>query len=168
MQETAQQYTQRLLSYVEGKDALKMQQSAPAKLAKLIKGKKKAQLMKRPGPGKWSAAEILAHLADAEIAIAWRLRQVLSTDRVAIQAYDQDKWAATFNYARRDPRESLERFEVLRAANVALLRSVPRKLWDNYGIHEERGNESAAHLARMVAGHDVNHLQQMERILKAR
>jgi hypothetical protein len=47
-----------------------------------------------------------------------------------------------------------------------LLKSVPRKLWDNYGVHAERGNESVSHVIKMVAGHDLNHLQQMERILK--
>src|SRR5882724_10016593 len=114
MQETAQQYTQRLLSYSEGKDALRLQQAAPKKLAALIKGKNKKQLSRRPAPGKWSVAEIAAHLADAEIVIAWRLRHILSSNGAPIQAYDQDSWASTFNYARRDPRRSLESFRTLR------------------------------------------------------
>src|SRR6267142_2271543 len=149
MPETAQQYTQRLLGYVEGKDSLRTQQGTPAKLASLIKGKKSAQLKKRPAPGKWSVAEIMAHLADAEIAISWRLRQVLSSNGVPIEAYDQDSWAKTFDYARRDPRQSLESFRILRETNITLLKTVPRKLWDNYGVHSERGNESVAHIARM-------------------
>jgi hypothetical protein len=60
----------------------------------------------------------------------------------------------------------LNSYRTLREANVALLKSVPRKLWDNYGIHQERGNESVSHLVKMVAGHDLNHLQQIEKILK--
>lgn len=167
MQETVQQYTQRLLSYGEGKDPLRSQQAAPARLAALLKGKTGKQLMRRPAPDKWSVAEIVAHLADAELAIAWRLRQVLTNNAIPIQAYDQDLWATTFNYARRDPRKSLANFRALREANLALLKSVPRKLWDNYGVHAERGNESVNHVVRMVAGHDLNHLQQVERILKA-
>jgi hypothetical protein len=87
-----------------------------------------------------------------------RLRQVLATNAISIQAYDQDIWAKTFNYARRDPRESLANFHTLREANVALLKSVPRKLWENYGVHAERGNESVNHVVKMVAGHDLNHL----------
>ncbi len=166
MQETPQVYTQRLLSYTEGKDPLRLQQAAPKKLAALIKGKKKQQLTRKPAPDKWSVAEIMAHLADAEIAISWRLRQVLSTNGVSIEAYDQDSWARTFNYARRDPRQSLENFRLLRESNLALLKAAPRKLWDNYGVHSERGKESVAHIARMVAGHDVNHLQQVERVLR--
>ena len=168
MQETAQEYTQRILSYGEGKEPLRLQQAAPKKLAALIKGKNSKQLMRRPAPDKWSVAEIAAHLADAELAISWRLRQILANNAISIQAYDQDAWARTFNYAKRDPRESLANYRALREANVALLKSVPRKLWDNYGIHQERGNESVSHVVKMVAGHDLNHLQQIEKILKAK
>jgi hypothetical protein len=168
MPETAPQYTQRLLSYIEGKKPLQLQKAAPRKLAVLLKGKSKKQLTRRPAPDKWSAAEIAAHLADSEIAISWRLRQILSKNGIPIQAYDQDSWATTFDYAHRDPKLSLEMFRVLRGNNIALLKSVPGKLWDNYGVHEERGHESIAHLVRMVAGHDLNHLQQIERILKQR
>jgi hypothetical protein len=166
MQETVQEYTQRLLSYAGDKDPLRLQQAAPAKLAALLKGKTGKQLTQRPAPDKWSVAEIVAHLADAELAISWRLRQVLTTNAIPIQPYDQDLWARTFNYARRDPRQSLANFRALREANVALLKSVPRKLWENYGVHAERGNESVNHVVKMVAGHDLNHLQQVQRILQ--
>ena len=166
MQETPVQYTQRLLSYSEGKEPLALQQTTPKKLAALLKGKTKKRLMRRPAPGKWSVVEIVAHLADAEIAISWRLRQILSSNAIPIQAYDQDRWATALDYAHRDAKQSLEDFRVLRNSNVALLKAVPRKLWENYGIHQERGNESVAHIVRMTAGHDVNHLQQMENILK--
>jgi DinB superfamily len=166
MQETVQEYTQRLFSYVESRDPLRLQQAAPKKLAALIRGKTRKQLSRRPGPDKWSITEIMAHLADAELAISWRLRQVLSNNAIPIQAYDQDLWARTFDYSRRDPRQSLSTYGALREANLALLKSVPRKLWDNYGVHQERGNESVSHIMRMTAGHDLNHLRQVEAILK--
>jgi hypothetical protein len=168
MPETAQQYTERLVGYTEQKDALRLQQDAPKKLAVLLKGKKKPQLTRRPAPGKWSVAEIVAHLADAEIAISWRLRQILSKDGVALQAYDQDSWAAAFNYGRRDPKDSLAQYTALRNANVELLKSVPRKLWENHGMHAERGRETVTHMVRLAAGHDLNHLQQIEAILRKR
>ena len=168
MQETPQQYTQRMLSHSEGKNPLQLQQAAAKKLAALIKGKNKKQLAKQPAPGKWSVAQILAHLADAEIAIGWRLRQIAATNGVTLQAYDQDAWASTFDYAHRDPKQSLEAFRVLRDANVALLKGLPKNLWENYGIHQERGNESLTHVVRMIAGHDLNHIEQVERIVKAK
>jgi uncharacterized damage-inducible protein DinB len=168
MQETPQQYTQRILSHSQGQDSLRLQQTAPAKLAKLIKGKTKAQLQRRPAPDKWSVAEILAHLADAETVISWRIRQVLGASGQAIQAYDQNVWARTFEYAKRDARQSLATYTALREANVALLKRIPKKLWDNYGIHSERGQESVTHIVNMVAGHDINHRLQVEAIVKAR
>lgn len=166
MQETPQQYGQRLLSYAGNSDPLRVQQATPKKLAVLLKGKTKKQLTRTPAPGKWSVAQIVAHLSDGEIVISWRLRQILTSNAVSIQAYDQNAWAATFDYARRDPLQSLELFRTLREANIRLVKSVPRKLWDNYGVHRERGNESIVHVVRMVAGHDVNHLKQIEAILK--
>jgi hypothetical protein len=166
MPETVQQYTQRILKYSEGQEPLRIQQTTPRKLAALLRGKTKKQLMRRPAPGKWSVGEIIAHLADSEIAISWRLRQVISSNGVSLQAYDQDAWANTMDYAHRDPRQSLERYRVLREANVALLKNIPKTVWDNYGLHQERGNESVTQIARMAAGHDVNHLRQVENILK--
>src|SRR5215472_5029456 len=168
MSETVQEYTSRLVSYADSKDPLRLQRAAPKRLAQLIKGKTRKQLTRKPSPEKWSIAEIVAHLADAEVAIAWRLRQILSNNAISIQAYDQDAWANTVNYARRDPRQSLAYFTSLRAANLTLLKAVPRKLWDNYGVHQERGNETVSRVVRMVAGHDINHLQQIEAILKGK
>lgn len=166
MQETPQQYTQRMLGYTEGQEPLRIQQTAPKKLAALIRGKKKTQLTRRPAPGKWSVAEIMAHLADAEVVVSWRLRQILSSNGVPLQAFDQDVWATAFDYAHGDPKQSLERYRILRESNITLLKKVPKQLWDNYGVHQERGNESVAHMVRMIAGHDVNHLRQVENILK--
>ena len=165
MTETVVEYTQRLLSYSEGSDPLSIQASTADKLAGLIGDRSREQLFRAPAPGKWSIAQIMAHLADAELAIAWRLRQILSSNGVPLQAYDQDSWASTFNYAERDPRESLATFRALRAADLALLRSVPKALWDNYGMHQERGKETIHHMATMTAGHDLNHLRQIEKIV---
>ncbi len=166
MPETVPQYVDRLLGYTGSLDPLKLLTAAPARIAKLLKGKDRKRLMRRPAPGKWSVAEVLAHLADAELAIGWRLRQILSSDGVALQAYDQDAWANTFGYAKRDPRTSLATYAAIRAANVLLLKSVPRQLWENHGTHAERGRETVAHMMRLAAGHDLNHQQQIERIVK--
>jgi len=168
MQETPQQYTQRMLKNSEGKDPLKIQRASAGKLASLVRGKSKKQLTRRPAPDKWSVAEILAHLADAEIVVAWRLRQVLCSNGANLQPFDQNVWASTLDYAHRDPKQSLEMYRVLREGNLALLKRIPASLWDNYGMHQERGQESVSHITRMLAGHDINHIGQVERILKAR
>jgi uncharacterized damage-inducible protein DinB len=164
--ETPQQYTQRILANTVDQEPLRVQQTTAKKLSTLIQKLNKKHLTRRPAPGKWSIAEILAHLADTELAGGWRMRMILSQNGTPVQAFNQDAWANTFNYAQRDSKTSLETFRMLRENNLALLKSVPKNLWDNYGIHEERGKESITHIVRMFAGHDLNHLQQIERIVK--
>jgi len=166
MQETAQQYIQRILGHIEGKDPLRVQRETPKKLQNIIKPLSKQQLTRRPEPGKWSIAEILAHLADTELVGGWRMRLILGSNGVSVQPFDQDVWAETLGYSRRDPKVSLETFRVLREANLAMLKSLPKNLWENYGMHQERGKETIAHIVRMFAGHDLNHLAQIENIRK--
>jgi len=166
MQETPQQYIQRMLNHSQGKDPLRLQQSTARRLATLVKGKNKKQLTRRPAKDKWSIAEIIAHLADAELVIGFRLRLILASNGTPIQAFDQDAWAETFNYGRRDPKLSLETFRLLRENNLKLLNSVPRRLWENYGQHQERGKETVEHIVKLIAGHDLNHLAQIEAIAK--
>jgi len=166
MQETAEQYIHRILGYVEGQDAIKVQRATAAKLRKAISGFTSKQLKWRPEPAKWSIAEIIAHLADAEIVASWRMRSVIGENGVTIQPFDQDAWASAFKYQGRDAKKSLEVFRVLRENNLAMLNEIPRETWENYGMHLERGKESIAHLARMFAGHDTNHVLQVEGIVK--
>jgi DinB superfamily len=165
MQETAQQYIQRILGHVEGQDPIKVQKSTAAKLHKLSKGLTPKQLRWQPEPGKWSIAEILAHLADVEIVASWRMRSIIGSDGITIQPFDQDAWASVFQYSKRDPKQSLEIFRVLRENNLMMLKSLPPEAWEKHGMHLERGKETIAHLARMFAGHDTNHVSQIERIV---
>jgi hypothetical protein len=164
MPETAQQYIQRILSHVEGHDAIKVQRATAAKLKKLIQGRAARELKWKPDPSKWSMAEIVAHLADVEIVASWRLRSVIGANGTAIQPFDQDVWASVFQYGKSDTKRSLEVFRVLRENNLAMLKALPPATWDNYGMHAERGKETIAHLARMFAGHDTNHIRQIESI----
>ena len=165
MSETAQQYTQRILADAQGQDPLKLQSATPKKLARLVKGVPTAKLRKRPSPDKWSVAEILAHLADVEIVVGWRMRSILGAPGTPIQAFDQDAWVMAGHYAKRDPRKSIEQHRAVREANLALLKSLSSDQWKHYGQHAERGQESIERIVGMIAGHDVNHLRQIERIL---
>jgi len=165
MKETPQQYTQRVTSYVEGKQSITVQSATAKKLERLIKGVSTAKLRKRPAPDKWSVGEILAHLADTEIVGGFRMRLILGAPGTPMAAYDQDSWAIAGHYAKRDPRKSVEQFRAVREANLALLKSLTPDQWKHYGMHAERGQESIEHIAHMFAGHDINHLRQIEQIL---
>ncbi len=167
MPETPQQYTQRILGNVAEQDPVKVQAATPKKIGRMVEGASAAKLRKRPSPGKWSVAEIVAHLADVEIVVGWRVRLILGSPGVAIQAFDQDSWVAALHYDKRSPRESLAQLRALREANLALYKSLSAEQWKHYGMHSERGEESVEHIVRMIAGHDLNHLRQIEQILKA-
>jgi hypothetical protein len=165
MSETVQQYTQRILANAQGQDPIKVQSATNKKLVRLIKGVPTAKLRKRPAPEKWSVAEILAHLADVEIVIGWRMRSILGDPGTPVQAYDQNAWVIAGQYNKQDPRKSIELHRVVREANLSLLKSLSPDQWKHHGQHAERGQESIEHIVRMVAGHDVNHIHQIERIL---
>lgn len=168
MKETVQEYIQRIQGKVSGKDPLRVQASTPKMLASLIKRATPAKLRKRPAADKWSVAEILAHLADAEIVTGWRLRSILGAPGTQIQAYDQEAWAAAGRYEKRDPRKSLEHFRVLREANLALLKSLSPEQWKHSGMHAERGEESVERITLTIAGHDINHLEQIQHLVSKR
>lgn len=167
MNETPQEYVHRILGYLAGKDPLKVQGRTAKRLGRLINGVSPSALRARPAPGKWSVAEILAHLADTEIVGSWRIRAILGAPGTALQPFDQDAWVAAGHYDRRHPRQSLELFRVLREMNVALFRALTPEQWRHHGVHGERGVETVEHMVRLYAGHDLNHTQQIERILAA-
>ena len=165
MNETPQQYTQRIVSHTEGKQPLQVQAATAKKLERLIKGVPTAKLRKRPAPDQWSVSEILAHLSEAEIAGGFRMRMILGAPGTPVAAFNQDAWVVSGHYAKRDPRKSLELFRALREGNLVLLKSLTPDQWKHYGMHAERGQETIEHMVRMFAGHDLNHLKQIEGIL---
>ncbi|MGB7284836.1 MAG: DinB family protein [Candidatus Acidiferrum sp.] len=165
MKETPQEYSQRIMKTIEGKDPFKTQSATPKKLESLVRRAQVSKLRKRPAPDKWSVAEILAHLADTEIVVGWRIRSILAAPGTPIQAFDQDAWAAAGNYGKRDPRKSIEQFRAIREANLALFKSLTPEQRKRYGLHAERGEESLDRILHMMAGHDINHLKQIESIL---
>ena len=90
---------------------------------------------------------------------------ILSSPGVAIQAFDQNAWASAFRYADQDASASLGLFRVLRESWLNLVAGVEETWLDRYGVHQEPGEETVRHLLRLYAGHDLNHLLQISRIL---
>src|SRR5712672_1936031 len=104
MQETVEQYKQRIMANLGGQDPMRVQSKTFGKIEKLVKRAPAAKLKKRPAPGKWSVGEILAHLADCEMVTGYRMRSILGAPGTPIPAFDQDKWAEAGNYAKRNPK----------------------------------------------------------------
>lgn len=165
MAETIEQYKARILRTLGGRKPLEVQAETPVRLEKLVAGASPAKLAHKPSPEKWSVNEVIAHLADAELVVAYRIRTILGAPGGPITAYDQDKWAETGNYVGSDARESLETFKALRKSNLRLMKSLKPEQWKLFGIHSERGEESVERVAEMMGGHDLNHLKQIEALL---
>lgn len=159
-------YQTRLQSYIEGRDVLQMQRETPQLLTELIRGADEETLRRSPAPGKWSVAEIIAHLADDEVATYWRYRQMIENPGCALAGFDQDAWAQMGRYNTAIAEESLQFFRLLREANLRLLDGLSPQQWDCWGVHAERGRITVTELARHMAGHDVNHINQIRHILR--
>ena len=166
MAETFQEYRRRVLSYLGDQDPLEVQRATPSELARRLDGVADSDLVRRPRAEKWSIVEIVAHLADAELAMGWRLRNMLANPGVILTWWDQAQWAEKFGYAKRDVKQSVATFTALRESNLRLLRTVPRARWvECYGVHEVRGRQTVDEFVTMEAAHDLNHLRQIDAIL---
>ena len=113
-------------------------------------------------PGKWSARQILCHLADCEVAFAFRLREALAEEHYIIQPFDQEKWAEP--YAALDMQQALGAFSGLRRWNLALLQTVSPADYAKPVSHPERGEMTFQTIVETMAGHDLNHLRQLQTI----
>ena len=163
MPDTAEYLARR--EHAQSGDPLVLQQRTPGILAELIGDMPVKQLTSRPAEGKWSIGEILAHLAEDEIATAWRYRQMVEHDGIDLAGFNQDMWARLGDYSSRVPQESLELLRLLRQANLVFLGQLSAEQWECCGIHAERGRITVRDLAAHMAGHDANHVEQIRRIL---
>jgi hypothetical protein len=159
------EYLQRIRAYARSGDPVELQQQTPGAIVELIAGATPEQLMRRPAEDKWSIGEILAHLAEDEIATAWRYRQMIEHNGIELAGFDQDMWARLGDYDARPPHESLELFRLLRDANVRFLQHLSPEQWECGGVHVERGPITVRQLATHMTGHDANHVEQIRRIL---
>lgn len=165
MVETFQEYSARLLGLAAGAEPLAILSSTPARLAELLAGRSARDMRWTPAPARWSIAQILAHLADSEIVFAYRIRMILASPGTEIQAYDQDAWSRAQHAERSDPHASLTLFRAIRQSMIPLLSGLSDEELDRFGVHAERGKESVRHLLSLYAGHDRNHLAQIERLV---
>lgn len=146
--------------FIGNRNAQEIISETPAKLGAIFNQLGPAGIEKSPAPGKWNAREIFTHLADCEITFAFRLRQTLAEDNHTIQPFDQEKWAAT--YGGYDAPSALAVFSSVRRWNVALIRNTKPEDLAKKATHPERGTMTFQTIVETMAGHDLNHLRQLE------
>ena len=149
-------------SFLGPRNAVETVAQTPARVASLLGAIGEKRVGEAPAPGKWSAREIVAHLADCELVFAFRLRQTLAEDNPTIQPFDQDKWAAV--YGAYEAGSAIETFSALRHWNLAFLRSLKPEAFQRKVTHPERGEMTFQNVVETIGGHDLNHIGQLERI----
>lgn len=156
-------YIERLLALLGDRDPIGVLEATPAHLEALYGLLGEDDFERSYAPGKWTAREIFAHLADTELGMGFRLRQALTVVPYSPETFDQDRWSE--RYARFEPSLATETFRALRAWNLALFTTFSLDDWLTEIDHPERGSESVDLMVRFLAGHDLNHLAQLERIV---
>jgi hypothetical protein len=158
-------YRERILGLLGQTDPVESLQASARRIEELARRLGPAGLERSYAPGKWTGKQILAHLADAEIGVSFRARQVLAEDNHTIQPFDEGAWAR--RYATVDHEAALRSFLALRAWNVALFGGLGPQELAREAYHPERGPETLEIIVRMLAGHDLNHVAQLQTIAAA-
>ncbi len=141
-------------SFLGQSDPMKVIADTPHRLEELLKRSGE------PEPGKWSKREIVCHLADCEIVFAYRIRQTLEHEHYVIQPFDQDTWAS--KYIAYDAQTALAVFSAVRKWNLSLIGTLSGADFSKPLTHPERGDMKLTTIVETMAGHDINHIRQME------
>lgn len=160
-------YSQRMLDLVGSRDPLAVLAETPGKIAEIVKTTPAETLRKRPFEGKWTPNEILGHFVDVELVVAYRARTILCDERPLMLGMDQDRWAVHLRHNEAEPGSHAHRFAELRRMNLDLWRSLTPEELERHGVHAERGVTRLGRLIEVAAGHDLHHLEQLERYLEA-
>ena len=151
--------------FIDGRPIAEILADSPAKLEELAEAIGADRLAASPAPGKWTPAEIFSHLADCEIAFGFRLRQTLAETNHTIQPFDQEKWAAT--YPGITAQQALAAFTAMREWNLILIRNAPQGSAKKPVTHPERGAMTFQTIVETMAGHDLNHILQLQKLAAA-
>jgi uncharacterized damage-inducible protein DinB len=146
-------------------DARAVLASTPGLIHQVVCALTPEQIEEPIAPGKWSPREILAHLADCELAFSFRLRQTLAApagEPPFLQPFDQTAWSQ--HYAAYDLPSALQLFRAARAWNLKLIGTLSQGEFDQPAFHPERGELTFRSILETIAGHDLNHLVQLQQL----
>jgi hypothetical protein len=159
-------YQAQLLALLGDEDPTEIQTRTPAALRELLAEAGAAAGVK-PAPGEFSLVELIGHLVDAQLVSFTRYRWILAQEEPPLPGYEQDDWVRVSGYADADPAELIGLFETVQRANLDLWRRTPAAERSRIGLHAERGPESYELTYKIMAGHDLLHLNQARRTVDA-
>ena len=164
---SSEAYRQKMFKLLGDGNALEVMGQTASKLDDIVEKNSVSVLRTRPFADKWTPNEVIGHLTDTEWVYGYRFRLILSEDNPTIVGTQQDAWVTALRYNDSDPRELLEIFRALRELNLATWRQTSAADLKRTGQHNERGPESLDTMLRLLAGHDLNHLEQINRYIQA-
>jgi len=147
---------------VGSQDPLVLLASTPHRIAELVRGWDARRWAGTYAPGKWTAAQVVLHLAHDEIGWCNRVRLALTVDGYVVQPYDGAQWVARETAT--DPETALAAYLALRRLNLLLYKRIPSDWRARPFPHPELGEISIDWILQTVAGHDLHHLRQLEGI----
>ncbi len=150
------------VKYVEGKDTVKCLDETPRLIEATVRGWSSAEFERSYAPGKWSARQLLTHLAHAEMVFATRLRFALGSDDYVVRPYDQDDWMGIEPQATADT--ALAAYLAIRRMNLALCRTLTPGQRARPVTHPEYGPIDVEWVMVTFAGHERHHLPQFEQV----
>jgi hypothetical protein len=158
-------YIERIFQRLGDNDPITVLESTPRRLELMMDRFFETDFERSYAPDKWSARQIIAHLADTELGLGFRFRQAITVDHYTPDEFDQDAWAT--RYKRLDAAVAFETFRSLRHWNLALFATFDLEDWGRSIAYPAPGITNVDDMVRFLACHDLNHLQQLEWIVQA-
>ncbi len=165
--ENAAAYVSALLDLLGDRDPIAVMASTPATVAETVRGLSDEVLRTPEAENKWSVLQVVQHLADSELVYGYRMRLIVAEDQPGIPGYDQDAWATNLQYNNLALLNVMADLTAMRTMNLRWLSALSDEELDQWGMHSERGQESVRHILKLLAAHDLVHLNQIARIKAA-
>lgn len=145
-----------------GQDAAEVMRTTPARLKAVFAALSAEQIDAVPAPGKWSLRGQMCHLADCEVAWAWRLRQAYGEDNPVLQSFEQDPWARAYSGASFSFSHAFSAWKAFRNWNLAFIEALTAEDKKRPAVHPSAGPVTLWTLVEIAAGHDLHHLASLE------
>jgi hypothetical protein len=162
-----QAYREKLFKLLSNRNPLEVLAQTASTLDDIVRKHSPTMLRTRPFEGKWTPNEVIGHLTDSEWVYGYRLRLIVCEENPPLRGTNQDLWVAGQRHNEREPSEFVEMFQTMRQFNLALWKQMSPADFERTGQHNERGPETLGVMLRMMAGHDLSHLDQIIRYIQA-
>ena len=133
-------------------------------MAEALRGTTRDEATFVSAPGKWTIRQLVRHVADTEIVVGMRMRQIIAEDKPTLIPFDQELWAAHLGYETADVSDSLARFRSLREDTAAVLSALPPEAFERVGVHPERGAKTLLEWVVLFGNHVETHATQIRGI----